>query len=86
MLLLLMVMMINNLILMNMLMMIIMVVMMMMMMMMTEEVIMMTMNCYHGDWNDYFFINRMMHGASLSNQTKIVVFQSLKEISLSSVQ
>ena len=45
-----------------------------------------TMNCYHGDWNDYFFINRMMHGASLSNQTKIVVFQSLKEISLSSVQ
>ncbi len=44
-----------------------------------------TMNCYHGDWNDYFFINRMMHGASLSNQTKIVVFQSLKEISLSSV-
>jgi hypothetical protein len=79
MLLLLMIMMMTNLILM-------MIIMVVMMMMMTEEVIMMTMNCYHGDWNDYFFIDRMMHGASLSNQTKIVVFQSLKEISLSSVQ
>ena len=74
-----MIMMMTNLILM-------MIIMVVMMMMMTEEVIMMTMNCYHGDWNDYFFIDRMMHGASLSNQTKIVVFQSLKEISLSSVQ